>query len=326
MARKTSLSDRLAVRAFDVIEWVDDFRKKHGILWRALTGFATLGTPYFLATRSLLAKAIGPAPMAQRLLDAVRAEPVGAVLLTVGATVAGAALSFIFNLVIVPSIVYLPAALANRALGFKQAALDEDGSIRLMAKYAAIHRSTKSTSKVRVICISGRHLFTEETTIEGLPTPLHELATFGALDVVMPASDINNPTIRARHQTYDAGFKQARALETLPDFIKEIESGKVFLKRNTRNVLHEHQALCMWRVVLFDHVCIVQNYFPNASRSDSYRAPTFVFEKMGTRDHDTFYDIFTHMFDLLKSPKDSSAPPPPMSDQSDTSSARQTSN
>jgi hypothetical protein len=194
-----------------------------------------------------------------------------------------------------PVLGYLPGIFANRALGFKIVSLDEHASLRLTAQAAAGH---PQGTKVRVLCISGRYLFREKTTPAGIEAPLRSLARSGDLEVVMPFTDEKNLTIVARHCTYSAGTKEDASLSQITDLLAEVDKGKEFLFLNHRNEVYEHNMLCMWRLVIFESCCVVQNYFPNTTGVESYKAPTFVFEK--TNVINCYYDMFSKMFQMVK--------------------------
>jgi hypothetical protein len=194
----------------------------------------------------------------------------------------------------------VPKTIAMKEMGLVDVSIDEINSIKLAKKYSAFHNPQ---NKVKAICISGRHLFRESPTpAGGLAAPLHDLANEGKLEVLMPISSSSNPTVISRFATYSDVYKAECGFITVDDFVKEIDRGKKFLRVNHHNIIHEHDALCMWRAIIYDNHCIIQNYFPNSTGDHSYRAPTFVFAKKTSSDNQqlfTYYDTFCKMFDLL---------------------------
>ena len=207
----------------------------------------------------------------------------------------GLILKFLVFEGLLPLLAYLPKTIANRTLGFAAVAVEEDASITITARHAEEH---KGDEKVRVVCISGRHLFGPEETPAGVFPPLKELASKGKLEVLMPTSDVSNPTIAERFHTYGSAGESI-GVATIKDFLAEIDKGKAFLAKNSGNLLVEHDILCMWRMVLFPKICIVQNYFPNTKREASYKAPTLVFEKM-EGEPNCYYEVFSNMFEMIK--------------------------
>ena len=179
---------------------------------------------------------------------------------------------------IFPILFYAPQALAMRSVGLLYVTEDPDESLRIIQKGVKQHDPNQ---KIRVICISGRHLFREESM--HLPSgprksPLHVAALGGNLEVIMPKSDQNNQTIKSRYITYSPEYKRENNIPTVHDFIGEIDLGKAFLRTNG-NIVQEHDILCMWRVIIFSNICMVQNYFPNPQGEHSFLAPIMVFRK-----------------------------------------------
>lgn len=214
------------------------------------------------------------------------------------------ALATIFTEIVVrailPLLLYIPQTIGMKNVGLVFISEDPDESWRLIQKASNEHDPAK---KILVICISGRHLFREESMV--LPggarlSPLHEAGKKGQLEVLMPRSNPGNSTIKNRYATYGVNYKLENDLMTVQDFIREIDDGKRFL-RNNGNTVHEHDILCMWRLIIFSHLCIVQNYFPNPQGQHSFLAPIMVFEK---GDKPTpwirYYETFCEMFELIK--------------------------
>jgi hypothetical protein len=146
--------------------------------------------------------------------------------------------------------------------------------------------------RIRVICISGSHLFGSET--EGLDSPLRPWAERGLLDVVMPVSSPRHPTVLERHKRYRGELEKLQ----YPDanaLVEEIKRGKAYL-RSRGNTVTEHNILCMWRVIILQNYCLVQNYFPNLSGRNSDHAPTFVYKNTGK---DSYYQAYLEMFSLV---------------------------
>jgi len=179
-----------------------------------------------------------------------------------------------------PILFFVPQSIAMKNLGLLYVSDDPYESWQLIGEALQEHDSNE---RIRVICISGRHLFKEPTmplpTGGGLSSPLHEKAVDGKLEVIMPISDFKNQTIKNRYATYSEDYKRRNLILTIDKFVEEINQGKEFLKNNG-NVLHQHNILCMWRVIIFSKHCIVQNYFPNPEGEHSFMSPTFVFQKI----------------------------------------------
>lgn len=217
-------------------------------------------------------------------------------------------LSFILSLFLVeflgrgffPLLFYLPQTIAMRNVGLFFVTEDPRESWRVIQKGLNGHDNKK---KIQVICISGRHLFKEERTEMpgvGMLSPLHEAAVKGRLEVIMPRSNPDNLTIKNRYETYHDDYKRNNNLATMGDFIAEIEQGKKFLKLNG-NTLYEHDILCMWRVLIFSNLCVVQNYFPNPRGEHSFLAPIMVFRPLPpSAPWISYYETFYEMFRLVK--------------------------
>jgi hypothetical protein len=201
---------------------------------------------------------------------------------------------------LLPMLTIVPQAIAMKNLGLVFVTTNHKESARLFRKAFEEH---DQNAKVKIICISGRYLFRELNlpTENAPPLALRDLAVKGQLEVVMPVSDVNNPTIKARYETYSKEFVEANGIQTVKSFVDyEIEASKDFLK-TYKNPIFEHNILCMWRVIIFSEHVLVQNYFPNPTKSDSFRAPVFMYSKRvdGSEPH-SYYDMYVAMFDLVK--------------------------
>jgi hypothetical protein len=130
------------------------------------------------------------------------------------------------------------------------------------------------------------------------------MAMKGELEVIMPRSEVDNATVRARFDTYREDYKLANNISTPDAFLYEINAGKSFLLK-CRNKVFEHNILCVWRIILFSEHCIVQNYFPNVSKGDSFEAPMFVYAKNAGSENPlsrySYYYLYSAMFDLIRS-------------------------
>jgi hypothetical protein len=192
-----------------------------------------------------------------------------------------------------PWFLYLPYAAEMRALGLLRISTDNGSSLRLVSAYLKSHSSTE---KVKIICISGKHLFREPRG-EQKEAPFSVLARQGKLDVVMPVAKPTNATILSRHESYDPNFRVS-AYPDLSTLVDEVQASRRFLEKFGNSVT-EHDILCFWRVIILSHVCLVQNYFPNTDGRDSDWAPTFVFERSEESTY-SYYNTFSTMFDLVK--------------------------
>lgn len=200
--------------------------------------------------------------------------------------------------VMIPACFYIPHAYRMRAMGLVQATTEPDGWNRLVRLYLTEHEKgdppgavSTSCDPIRVICISGRNLF---CTLE---SPLHVHAREGKLSVLMPATAQGNPTVRARWQSYATDFRDT-TYPQIDNLIQEMQISLGFLQMNSKNRVMQHDALCMWRVVLFNTHCVVQNYFPNHFGKDSDKSPVFVFDR-SEHSRFSYYETFSQMFDLL---------------------------
>ncbi len=116
----------------------------------------------------------------------------------------------------------------------------------------------------------------------------------------MPVSDTATATIDARYHSYNEDFRRA-VYPSPEELVREVDISKSFLRTIPGNRITEHNILCMWRVILLDDYCIVQNYFPQTpgGHRHSDDAPVFVFEK-STECSFSYYKSFETMFDLIK--------------------------
>lgn len=222
---------------------------------------------------------------------------------------------------VVPVMRYAGQGSSLRQLGLHLVFTDNRSYCRVVSKLVADHPKNE---RIRVICISGKYLFVEEKTLAGELTPLHDHARRGLLDVLMPRSDAETPTIRARFDTYNEDFRRVHHYHSIDALVAEAVKSKAELAMNTRNRIIEHDILCLWRVVMLKEFCIVQTYFPNPHGNGSNEAPIFVFQRHPTDDNSGYYATFANMFSLVEkyaarpkpgSPPPSvppSAPPPPV--------------
>lgn len=215
-------------------------------------------------------------------------------------SVVGAALAAFFSDLflrgLVPTLRYAPQSIAMRSLGMHLVSAGGQTYEKLVARYLKRHAKNE---RIRIICISGKHLFFSSETPNRVPSPLRNEAKQGTLDVLMPESDPKNSTIASRFETYSDDFKRDMSYNSANDLIDEIEESKKFLRENKKNTVTEHSMLCMWRVVILSDFCIVQSYFPNDHGRYSFLAPIFVFEKRYGVDG-AFYSTFESMFELVK--------------------------
>jgi hypothetical protein len=191
-----------------------------------------------------------------------------------------------------PWILYLPYAAEMRALGLLRISTEEGAVLRLVEHHLSLHDESKT---IRMICISGRYLIREPRP-PAKTAPLFEVAVKGKLDVVIPQADVRNPTVDSRYGTYSDEYRDG-VYPTPDTLVEEVAASRDFLMRHA-NVVTQHDALCTWRMVVFSHACIVQNYFPNRMGRDSDTAPVFVFENNDSPN--SYYATFTTMFDLIK--------------------------
>ncbi|MEP6652072.1 MAG: hypothetical protein ABJA82_01870 [Myxococcales bacterium] len=202
-----------------------------------------------------------------------------------------------------PALSYLPWAVGTKALGFE--AVTRNPDVALAWTTMLVNAACENRKRVRVICVGGKHLWSVAPVgVHSVSSaPLQAAREKGLVDAVMPTSDPNNPTVHQRFKTYSDAYKTQANFRTCSDLVSEMDDNKRTLLRSPGNTLVEHNILCMWRVVLTDEYCIVQNYFPNTEGSDSYKAPMFLFRKREphkkTVKIDTYYDVFENMFRMI---------------------------
>lgn len=197
-----------------------------------------------------------------------------------------------------PSLFFVPQAISMHSMGLLYVTTDPSECHKYMEECVAAH---DSALPVKVICISGRHLFREPTYDCGgeiKNTPLHSLAKEGKLEVIMPKAQATNPTIKYRYGTYTSDYKTTHGIKNMTQFLTEIKNGRSFLKES-RNRMFEHDILCMWRVIILSQHCIIQNYFPNRSGTHSYLSPCFVYRKTDSASNG-YYDTYSDMFEMIK--------------------------
>jgi hypothetical protein len=202
---------------------------------------------------------------------------------------------------ILPMLIYAPQALAMRTLGLYRVTTDPVETLKLITKCAERHDQDK---RVQILCISGKHLFREPKLILGngsFDTPLHDLARMGMIEAIFPESCSSNCTIHERYLTYSDGYKSEQDIPEIQKFLQEIDDGKRFLLKNSDNLVFEHNMLCAWRIIIFSKHCVIQTYFPNAKKGHSYEAPTFVYSKVADDEVNSYYAVYKHLFDMIKS-------------------------
>ncbi|TAK98290.1 MAG: hypothetical protein EPO07_12210 [Verrucomicrobia bacterium] len=201
---------------------------------------------------------------------------------------------FIMLEAFLPMLFYVPSSVNMRTMGLLYTDVRPNSVQKVILRELNGH---KPNTPIRIICISGSSLFMVPRTGVG-DAPFSEYAEKGKVRILMPRSTPTNPTIAARYDSYSDKHKQNN-YPTVVDLVAEIDRTKARLKTNGNNVLVEHDALCMWRVILFSHRCIVQNYFPNHTGEDSDDSPVFVFEKTSASCKFSYYSSFEDMFYLL---------------------------
>lgn len=198
-------------------------------------------------------------------------------------------LTVIFVNSVIALVPFAHRSMAMKALGIIMASVTRGEFSGLLESYVSDQPRTES---IRVICISGAGLFGNETS--GRDLPLRDWAQTGRLEVIMPVSSPDNPTVKQRWAQYSASTKRD-SYPTVGTLVDEINEGKKFLRAHGNRVI-EHHILCMWRVVLLHNYCFVQNYFPNLDGSLSNHAPTFVYVDEGNF---SYYQTFSEMFRLV---------------------------
>lgn len=274
----------------------DTFRFYHPILFSLLASILIMVLVFVLSSLTALDTLANPAwwPVSSATLSMSNA------LRGIISLLLGILLTQPIARALLPMLTILPMAIATKNLGLMYVSTNYNECHRFFLKACSEHDSRE---KVRVICISGRYLFRELRLPgdDGISLPLHDLASKGQLEVVMPQSDPQNPTIKERYKTYSNDFLIANGVQTMDRFINfEIEAGKDFLLSHN-NEVYEHNILCMWRVIIFSEHCLVQNYFPNVSKAESFRAPMFMYSRrVDGSEPNSYYDMYVTMFDLIK--------------------------
>jgi hypothetical protein len=261
--------------------WLDKFRRSHP-RWVDVGVIAIVSLPAYLLWARVIRAGLLPAN-------------VDHVLYQIFHFLFSLATAFVAAVVLkatLPWILYLPYAAEMRALGLLRISTEEGAVLRLVEHHLRLHNKDEI---IRVICISGRRLIREPRPPAEI-APLFDAAVKGGLDVVIPLADAHNPTIGSRYDTYSVQYRDG-VYPTLNTLVEEVAASRDFLMRHN-NVVTQHDALCTWRMVVFSHACIVQNYFPNRMGRDSDTAPVFVFEKNDSAN--SYYETFTTMFNLIK--------------------------
>jgi hypothetical protein len=204
--------------------------------------------------------------------------------------VEGLVLSEVFFLLL-PLVLYVPQTIAMKTLGLLFVTLNYRELIRLTKVFAS---QARSRARIRVACITGKHLFRSPGS------PLYEDALVGNLEVLMPRSSTVNPTVATRYATYPQQQREAEGIPGIADYVREIDLSKDFLLSHG-NTVYEHDMLLPWRILLIDTRCIVQNYFPNSRGEQSHKAPAFVFHDIDTSTrHDSIFDSYARLLDIVK--------------------------
>ena len=198
---------------------------------------------------------------------------------------------------LLPFLAMAQRALALSAFGVEWATL-EAGSFHNLLNML-VERDNGESDEVRIICISGHTLFGEKAHEKGFP--LKQWAENGKLNVLMPTSSAENPTVAARWRSYSKSTKQAYG--TVDGLVSEIEKSKQAL-RNDDNKITEHNIIIVWRLVIFQKFCLVQRYLPNPSGSASDDAPTFIYSNSGKN---SFYRTYLEMFKEIQRTLDENA-------------------
>ncbi len=203
-----------------------------------------------------------------------------------------AALSYLVLRCFIPFFLVAQRAIATHTMGLVGASV-APGAIQQFLSWYIRPEIHPAAERIRIICISGERLFGSRETDED--RPLRDWARRGKLDVVMPVSCTDNPTISERARRYCDDLKRERYRDA-NDLVSEIDKGKDFL-HHYGNIVTEHDVLCMWRVVILQNYCLVQNYFPNIDGQFSDDAPTWVYQNTGKY---SYYQTYLEMFELIK--------------------------
>lgn len=195
--------------------------------------------------------------------------------------------------VLIPLVSYTPHAMAMKSMGLERCATKPRSMDGLLRACVAKH---PEDAEIKIITIAGWYLFRQG---DGKSTPpLLEKLRAGRLDVVMPETGIENPTIQSRWNGYNQDYKDT-TFRSVTDLEQEVAESKALLLER-KNQVTSHDLLCMWQVVLFKDSCLVQNYFPNASGRGINEAPVFVFERIDPSNKLSYYAAFDEMFKLAK--------------------------
>ncbi|MEQ1934672.1 MAG: hypothetical protein ABL962_12485 [Fimbriimonadaceae bacterium] len=285
------LFERFFRVVFPVLTRFDDWRNNHHNWFGALVACLVLLLTYYVHPYlKHPAEVMSGWIQTYTFIDADGRQVIGTGLLHNAMTLL---VSLLFTLSLssaLPYIFYAQHTTAMRALGLAGVFEQSDAIQGILQRYVSM---AGNEGRIRIICISGRQLFRE---VAGKSAPLQKAAMEGRLDVIMPISDETSITIRERFDTYLDPFKDATYPEGVSGLVREIGASKTFLAKHATNTVHEHNTLCMWRVVLFKNHCVVQNYFPNPAGAASDGAPLFVFENIGPG---SYYRTFETMFNLL---------------------------
>jgi hypothetical protein len=272
------LSERVAVWFFGLVAWADYVRQRSPALAQTISTSLTFA----------IALLVG------RHFSSNERDPGTIIAKFIVALLAGFLVNrFLLN-GLIPCLSYARLSIALRTLGLDGVSIESAHYDELVKKYLKQH---EGNLPIRIICISGRRLFQLPPRPGEEPSPLYDCALRGMLDVLMPESNPENPTVKARFDTYSDAVKASSGLRQIDDLIREMEAGKRLLALRL-NVISQHKILCFWRLVIFSHHCIVQSYFPNEEGSESHHAPVFVFAKSTITG--AYYQTFLSMFNQIK--------------------------
>ena len=275
---KRSKPERFFEWVFRAFAWLDDFRHRRPFATKFLVWPLSLALTWALTVHFPV------------LSGSTTAEKTASI---VAKFAVGLFVTELFLRGVVPVLRYSCQASSMRELGLHLIITDPRQFCPVLSRFVNDHPRGE---RIRVICISGEYLFVEPKTRAGEDTPLHEHGRRGDLDVIMPISSCENPTVRGRFDTYSEAFRRENDYDDVDSLVEEIKRGKVDLLKNTRNTLVQHNILCMWRVVLLKEFAVVQTYFPNPYGKESNQAPIFVFKK--NQDYG-YYATFDQMFGLI---------------------------
>ncbi len=286
-------SERLATSLFRNLCRYDSWRNRHTGLAQVLNGLITSGFSVALYTTIVVLWRFGEAVVSGAGAVSFTIPPQLSVP-TSGDYVKLAcsiAVGILFNRVflngLLPTFPYARQSITMRLLGLDLISLEPFADV--VKQYIDKHDAAQH---VRVICITGKYLFREDTC------PLYRTAREGKLHVLMPSPNEANATLRARYATFDQEYKLSKNVPDLEHFIDEVSAGARFLKEFGGNKIGYHDILCMWRIVLLSSHCIVQAYFPNRRKFTDQKAPVFAFAKR-PEGRGAYYEIFDQMFFLV---------------------------